>query len=222
MKRIITIAVIVLVVGVSWIVWKKTPATYENPNEQESPRETIGDGNLNFTYPPHFGLAVTEEQLLVKSYIPACDPDFDYCFYYHGNEFAGTNFESAGIRIQKRDDLDNEKLCLETPPAGFDATKTPSGFRRESNYSGSIFSQIGNAAAGHYANGEMYRFYLQSGACYEIETRIGESQFGNYPEGSIKKFGESDRDKVYNKFKYFFNNLTLANGQKLALPESED
>src|SRR5258708_11997428 len=54
-------------------------------------------------------------------------------------------------------------------------------------YTTSVFSPIGDAAAGHYASGALYRLYLQdSSTCYEFETRLGQTQFANYPAGDRK------------------------------------
>lgn len=63
-------------------------------------------GQLMFVRPDDFGLAVHRHQLPVQSTIPPCDEGFDYCLYYLGGQFAGTNFRNAGIRIERRDDLE--------------------------------------------------------------------------------------------------------------------
>ena len=68
--------------------------------------QSISDGTIAFWYSSdEFGLAVTPEQILDHSYIPPCSDDFDYCFYYIGSDYNGTNFESAGLRVEKRSDL---------------------------------------------------------------------------------------------------------------------
>jgi hypothetical protein len=194
------------------------------PTQQNDEANSVSTGAIKWSYPDNFGLAVTSEQLkgMVQSYIPPCEEGFDYCLYYKGADFKGTNFESAGIRVNKRADLTTERLCLNTPPAG--RTNMGNSTASTSAYSASIFSPLGDAAAGHYSNGELYRVYiLNDKSCTEIETRIGESQFDNFPAGTIKRFGESDRDKVYEGFRSILNSLKIsATGETIRLPDSED
>jgi hypothetical protein len=66
----------------------------------------------------------------------------------------------------------------------------------------------GNAATGHYANDTIYRNF-HAGKCFEIRQRIAESQFQNYPTGTISEFTEQDReqlqkilDQVFSTFKF--------------------
>src|SRR5690606_21204076 len=82
-------------------------------------RHVVAGGELMFVRPADFGLAVHRDQMLVTSVIPPCDDGFDYCLYYLGEEFAGTNFRSAGIRIERREDLETAASCLTTPPRGY-------------------------------------------------------------------------------------------------------
>lgn len=195
---------------------------HEEDTSVQMPEQTIATDEIQFRTPPEFGLAVTKEQILVKSYIPPCSESFDYCFYYKGSQFVGTNFESAGIRVKKRAELNTQKICLNTPPAGFDSSTFPAGTTSRNSYSASIFSPVSDAGAGHYSNGELYRIYLNN-SCYEIETRIGETQFGNYPAGTIKQFTEQNRDAIYSRFNAFFDGLKIrATGEKIVLPASEN
>lgn len=82
-------------------------------------RHVVAGGELMFVRPADFGLALHRDQLLVRSVIPPCDEGFDYCLYHIGEEFAGTNFKSAGIRIERREDLETAAACLFTPPRGY-------------------------------------------------------------------------------------------------------
>ena len=149
----------------------------------------VAGGRLQFVRLADFGLAVTDRQLLVRSYIPACDYGFDYCLYYYSPAYEGTNFESAGLRIQRRPDLVTAKACLTTSPAGY--LDFEPEVRKGDGYATAVFAPLGEAAVGHYASGELYRLFFDGG-CYEFETRIAQSQFLNYEPGTIEEFTEAD------------------------------
>jgi len=172
--------------------------------------QTVSDGTVKISIPSaEFGLAVTKEQILVLSYIPPCDENFDYCLYYIGSAYEGTNFESAGIRIQKREDLIDETACLETQPNGYNNLVPETYF--EDDYSIGVFSPLNDAAAGHYSEGSLYRLFYDN-ACYEFQTRIGQSQFANYPEGSIKEFTLEDKSALELELQQVLNAITLPDG----------
>ena len=180
--------------------------------------QSISDGTITISYPSSdFGLATNPTQILVHSYIPPCDQGFDYCLYYLGSAFQGTNFESAGIRIQKRTDLTDENSCLTTPPQGY--TTAPSSTTSSgAAYAASRFS-VGGAAAGHFSLGTLYRiFYRPANACYEFETRVGETQFANYPSGTIRQFTSNDLGAIQSELGQLLGTLKLANGESVNLP----
>src|SRR5437764_619548 len=117
---IIIFLIIVAVASVFWI-WFNNKSYVVNPIEEVglngAPQpslnldQSISDGTILLNYPStDFGLAVNPEQILATSYIPPCNPEFNYCLYYNGAEYKGTNFESAGLRIQKRTDMTSERL----------------------------------------------------------------------------------------------------------------
>ncbi|MDE2079378.1 MAG: hypothetical protein KGI73_03265 [Patescibacteria group bacterium] len=178
--------------------------------------QTIGDGALTIAFPSKdFGLATNAAQVLARAYIPPCDPAFDYCLYYIGNAYAGTNFESAGLRVKKRAVLTNQKSCLTTPPAGYTSLKTAASTSTAA-YAASVFSPLGDAGAGHYANGTLYRLYDTAPAtCYELETRIGETQFANYPPGAIQKFTDADRAALSAELDRMLEKISLGGTQHL-------
>jgi hypothetical protein len=177
-----------------------------------SPNElTHSNGSISFTTPASFGLAVNEDQVLVKSYIPPCEENFDYCLYYNGSEFKNTNFGGAGIRIKKRADLANQSQCLTAQPLGYTGMKA-TVVSSTTAYAVSMFGPIGDAGAGHYASGELYRL-AYNGTCHEFETRISATQFANYPEGSIKEFSTADQIKVKEMQKDFLNSVKLSSGE---------
>lgn len=203
---------LIVVVAVIW----NWPGSEPKPEEENDSGKVITADGIAFDYPEDFGLATTSEQILRKSYIPACDEGFDYCLYYYRDDYLGTNFESAGLRIQKREDLSAED-CLVKPPEGYSEI-WPSINNRE-DYQTSHFGPLGDAAAGHYANGELYRLAF-NGKCYEFETRIGQSQFANYEPGTIKEFSEADLAVVKNKLNEVLKRVRFEDGGEIDFPES--
>ena len=178
--------------------------------------QTISDGTLTFVIPADFGLAVNQPQVLVRSYIPPCDQNFNYCLYYDGGAYQGTNFDSAGIRIKKRTDLTSDTACLTAAPTGYtDFTPTST---TANDYSLSEFTPLGNAGAGHMAIGTLYRL-AYNGSCYEFETRIGQSQFANYPSGTIAQFTQTDQAAMQTEILDFLNGITLSSGAHVSFPQ---
>lgn len=185
--------------------------------------QSISDGTITVMYPSvQFGLATTPGQVLVTSYIPPCAQGFNYCVYFNGSQYQGTNFESAGLRIQKRTDIAVEHLCLTTPPSGFSATTTPAATAAQNTYATSVFSPVGDAAAGHYSSGSLYRLFIRDGSkCYEFENRIGQTQFANYPAGLIKQFTASDQTVVSAQLLSILNTIVLKDGTKISFPQGQ-
>ena len=179
--------------------------------------QSVSDGTITLVYPTaDFGLATSSQQITAHSYIPPCDADFNYCLYYMGAAYQGTNFDSAGIRVEKRTDLTTQAACLTTPPTGFTnftPTSTTTG-----DYSVSEFTPLGDAGAGHYSTGTLYRLEY-NGACYEFETRIGQSQFANYPSGTIQQFTDADKANLQAEILSILNGITLSSGETVAFPQ---
>lgn len=172
--------------------------------------QSISDGIVTVAYNgDEFGLAVNTNQILVNSYIPPCSENFDYCFYYVGGAYNGTNFDSAGLRIDKRTDLTTEAQCLTTQPDGYSNLKPVTA--TSTTYATSKFSPIGDAGAGHIAVGDLYRLYTSS-KCYELETRIGTTQFANYPAGTIEEFTDADKATVTGKLGALLKSVSLPSG----------
>jgi hypothetical protein len=216
---ILAFLALLIVVGVAYRTYDRTPGEDDGQNppmaSSTSPFEqSISDGTITINYSDTlFGLAVRTDQILVTSYIPPCDVPFGYCFYYNDSEYDDTNLDSAGIRFYKRDDLATEQACLETPPAGFDSMEAKATSTAEL-YAASVFSPMGDAGAGHYANGSQYRLFVRkNSACYEIETRIAQTQFANYPAGSIEEFTASDQRELENRLDRVIDSIEL-DGQK--------
>lgn len=248
--RAVLIAVIILVFVIFGTIWyvatpgasvppddSQTPIAPATPTQPTTPppatqsngtsTQRVSDGTILFTYSPAtFGLATNSDQIVVKSYIPACGDgtsNFEYCLYYKGTAYSGTNFESAGLRIQKRRDLTSEKACLETPPAGYAASMKPSATENGVGHTTSGFWPIGDAGAGHMAAGELYRLAHTEPLtgdlmCYEFETRIGITQFGNYPAGSIKEFAAGDKAAVQRMLRGILDRITLPDDTLIVFP----
>ena len=130
----------------------------------------VAGGELMFVRPGNFGLAVHRDQVLVRTVIPPCDESFDYCLYYFGDEFAGTNFQSAGVRIERRGDLETAEACLYTPPRGY--TEFQPTVRRGEGFAVSLFAPLYDGAAGSYAEGRLYRLFLEGP---QAEFRLGQA-----------------------------------------------
>jgi hypothetical protein len=178
---------------------------------------SVSDGTITLVYlTTDFGLATSSQQITTRSYIPPCDADFNYCLYYVGTAYQGTNFDSAGIRVEKRTDLTTQSACLTAPPTGFTnftPTSTTIG-----DYAVSEFTPLGGAAAGHYSTGTLYRLEY-NGACYEFETRIGQSQFANYPSGTIQQFTDTDQANLQAEIVGILNGVTLSSDETVVFPQ---
>jgi len=186
------------------------------PTPTPSADQSISDGEVKVSYSSQeFGLAVNDTQVLTHSYIPPCDSSFDYCLYYVGTRYVGTNFESAGLRISKRPDLASTEACIYTTPNG--SEKPSPVVATSSEYVAATYSPIGDAGAGHYANGAIYRVWYD-GACRELETRIGETQFANYPAGSIGLFTDTDRSDLQSSLNRMINSVTLKDATSVKFP----
>ena len=186
------------------------------PTGTASGTQSASDGTVTFTVPSDFGLATNQTQVLTRSYIPPCDANFNYCLYYIGAAYQGTNFDSAGIRIQHRTDLTTQTACLTAPPTGF-SNFTPTS-TTVGDYSVSEFTPLGDAGAGHYSTGTLYRLEY-NGECYEFETRIGQSQFANYPSGTIQQFTATDQTGLQGKIQNILDSIALPSGETIAFPQ---
>lgn len=184
---------------------------------RESEKVVVSASGITFSYPDDFGLAVIKEQILATSYIPACEDGFDYCLYHNNTAYDGTNFDSAGVRIEKRVDITSENVCLTKPPTGYKSLIPITN--KKVLYATSVFSPVGDAGAGHYSSGSIYRLFIASTTCLELETRIGESQFANYETGTIQEFTKDKRLLVENKLKSILDGITInKTGEKVVFP----
>jgi hypothetical protein len=181
------------------------------------PGETtsLSDGTIAFDQPEDFGLAVTNDQILVTSTIPPCTEEFSYCLYYDGASYGNTNFSSAGVSLRQRADLTTEASCLATQPAGY--TGLESSTSTGTGYAMSLFAPLDDAAAGSYSTGEDYRLFASS-TCYQFITRVGETQFANAATGTVE-FTEAERNSLLDTLRNIVGNIRLeSNDQRISLP----
>lgn len=176
---------------------------------------TTSDGVIMFSQPENFGLAVTNEQILVDSVVPPCTSEFKYCLYYNGTEYRNTNFSSAGVSIRERTDLASENACLTTQPAGY--TSLEMSTSTGDGYMMSLFAPLDDAATGSYSTGEDYRLFASS-TCYEFVTRVGEIQFANAATGT-EEFTDTERQSLLDTLRSIVDGIVLEpNNTNLSLP----
>lgn len=193
-----------------------TPPVAETPALTFAPGYT--DGDITMTGAPDFSLATTATEVAEQGVIPPCNAGFDGCFTYSGAALDGTNFGSAGVRIWRRADLAAPAACLNTQPDGYQglAVATHDG----GTYATSVFAGVGDAAAGHVAEGAVYRLaYL--GICWEFETRIAQTQPGNYDPGTIRPFTDADEAAVTSALRAMIDSVTLPGGAAVVFPATE-
>jgi len=179
--------------------------------------QSLSDGTITISYPSaDFGLATNQTQILTHTNVPPCGTPFNYCLYYTGSAYRGTNFESAGIRIARRAALNTQTKCLTTQPAGYTGLipKTASS----TDYATSIFAPLGNSAAGHLVAGALYRLDYAN-TCYEFEVRLAETDFGNYPSGSIQQFTTDQETALAFELQQILGTLTLPSGEVVTFPQ---
>lgn len=175
----------------------------------EAERFTLAGGEVTLTRPANLALAVTAEQLLDRSTIPACAEGFDYCFYLPAARAAGTNLSAAGVRVERLGGLGAEISCLLAQPAGRAGLQP--GVVRAGSYSTARFGELGEGAAGSYSRGELYRLWTGA-ACYEFELRQVLTRFENYPSGAVTEFTAADQAELGEVLEGVVRSVSLAGG----------
>lgn len=194
------------------------PAPQALPSIPPAGAQSISDGTITITYGSDWGLALNPSELQASSYIPPCDGVFNYCFYYNNAKYQETNFESAGMRVSEREDLTNEGLCLDTPPPGYDASTVSDAKKSADAYSVSVFADLQQGALGHYSMSTLYRLFTPAEKrCYELETRIGEGRYENFPEGTIRRFSDDERREIGQELRKLAGSTSVA-GSPVELP----
>ena len=223
-KTLIFLLLLVIIGGVAyWLLGKPSGTdvgTSPSPTVTASDQygQTTSDGVITFGHTTDYALATNAQQVTVTSYIPPCEQGFTYCLYYNGDAYKNTNFESAGLRIQKRTDLKTQASCMNTMPTGY--TRLTQGNASGTGYTTSVFSPFGDAGAGHYSSGAEYRLWT-SNTCYEFETRLGQTQFANYPAGTITEFSATDQANVNAQLRAMIDHITINNGESVSFPQPQ-
>lgn len=171
---------------------------------------TLTGGDITLSYPADFGLAVSQEQLLVDSSVPLCDEGFDYCIYLKSGAYDGTNFDGAALGVTVRDDLDYEAACLLEQPEGYSQLEPV--IDGGVGHATSTFPQVGQGAAGHVTNGAIYRLYFED-ACYEFESRVAKAQYENFEPGAVERFDDSDLQAVRGQLREIVATVALPDGR---------
>lgn len=208
---VFVIIVLVVLGGILWIMVSHTNGLVPSPTptfetEPSGDNDSHSYKGMSFIRTEGFGLAVNADQVLVESNIPPCSEDFIYCLYYNGSEYENTNFESAGVGIFERMDLDNRESCLYATPLGF-SYMTPE-VKDNQSYGASLFTPIQVSGAGHSSTGEIYRLFAEN-TCFEFETRIGVTQLENYEPGTVVEFTEAQKDLLRAKINNIIGNIRL-------------
>lgn len=195
------------------------PPVAPAPAAADAPAAAVDtDAGVTVTAAPGFTLAATAGEAAEQGVIPPCDAGFDGCFYFSATTYAGTNFETAGLRILKRADLATAAACLGTQPDGHSglAITTHDG----GAYATAAIPGVGDAGMGHYANDTVYRLAWQGG-CWEFDTRIGATQYGNYTPGTIREFTEADNAAVEALLRAMVDSVTLPDGTAVVFPPGD-
>lgn len=213
-KIILSVIIVVLFLGIFSVVnslfHKNTTDEVSDPNAYNPITNTIVQTDFFSFSHAGYGLATTPDEIVKKSYIPACSTPFDYCIYYNMDNYGDTNFEAAGIRISKMPQLDSMDLCLNTPPEGY--SDIVPNIYDNTDHLISTYSPIEEGAAGHYSTGKIYRL-AYGGSCFEFETRVAETQFANYPEGTKVEFSAEKKKEVIDSLNNILDMVRL-NGRE--------
>jgi hypothetical protein len=125
------------------------------------------DYGFALAFPKHFtnyssGLDYVEA---IRSYIPICHENAVACFIYNGNEYQGTNFESAGLSVSVLRDRRTENAC--------NAIDAGSSEIREKTINGTRFHSydVVGEASSHWIDTHAYRTF-KDGVCFEIFASI--------------------------------------------------
>ncbi|MGH7174839.1 MAG: hypothetical protein ACREGR_00575 [Minisyncoccia bacterium] len=214
------ILAIILIGGAVWYFTSGPSAPGSNAATTTPPVETTTTSQgLTFAI-GSYALATAGESLLSTSSVPPCDQGFDYCIYKHDSEFAGTNFDSAGLSITARPDLVTQSTCLTTAPAGYASSIAPSSTSSGTDYAASVFADLAGGAAGHEVVNSYYRLYQSaSGACTELVLRVAQTAYGNYPPGTIQEFTTTDQAQVISELQSILASTTLS-GAPIAWPSA--
>lgn len=209
------VIIILLVIG-GLLALNRKQTTSPEPTENNSGNEqtntfpnTAKNSELGYSlsYPDSFTELTTadKDDLNSLGYIPPCSEDYTTCLYYSGNEFKGTNFDSAGLSIHVITDA--TKDTCEAYTGSFTLPDTTITTEKAGGVT-LFVAKSGDAGAGHVAEETLYRTY-HNNTCLEAVARTGYTQFGNYPAGSIEEFTDTDKKQLENIMKDMTHTLSF-------------
>jgi|GEM_PF-2441332 len=199
MKKTLTFAVLVVLVAAGCNkIGNNKPQQDQNNNQQPQNQQQDQAADWNFytspakngfsiKYPADFGFNTNYDQIRNLGYIPVCDENMKACVFYTGGAYKDTNFEDAGVSINVDPNLNTEAKCYDF--------KTPANEAQtlvaDVIINGVDFKSAtgGQGAAGHFMKTQEYRNF-HNGQCYEIVQRVGSTNIGNYPKGTVREFDQ--------------------------------
>jgi len=139
---------------------------------------------FSIKYPEGFGFSTDVNKIRALSYIPVCDSDSMLaCMYLIRQTFVATNFDGAGIEVSV---VNSQKTASDCYMLG---TSQPA--KVTLNGTEFVYATSGEGAAGHFSNDRIYRSF-NNNLCYQVRARIGQTNIGNYPSGTVQKFDENE------------------------------
>jgi len=205
MKKALTLAALVVLVAAGCNkIGNNQPQQDQNNNQEpqnQQQDQTVGWNSytspvkydFSIKYPADFGFNTDYNQIKSLGYIPVCDENTKACVFYTGDAYKGTNFEDAGVSINIDPNLNTEAKCYDFKVL----TNEAQTLAADVTINGVDFKSAtgGQGAAGHFMKTQEYRNF-HNGQCYEIAQRLGSTNIGNYPEGTIREF---DQEGVWQK-----------------------
>lgn len=192
---IVLFIIIALVVGdLYWFSGSSETPSPEVPEETLAPgwnRAELSDMGILFAYPSRAELYTKERREEVRglTYIPVCDPDtMSGCVVYGKDAFPGSTFSGSAVSFAVLPINETECYSVDNAPLSsgekvFDTV----AFRRY---------EVGDAAAGHYLKGNIYRGWKDV-RCLEMKSTMTMTNIGVYEPGTIKEFTEAEQAVLF-------------------------
>jgi hypothetical protein len=152
------------------------------------------DYGFTIDYPKNISFYSGHPDLLETqlSFIPICDDTTVACFQYNGKEYAGTNFEAAGLSVNVLRDMRTEQDC-DKIDTGSDPIKTKiiNGIKFH-------YGMTGEVATSKSKGGFAYRTFHES-VCFEIAVAIAATDIGVFDPGTIETFDSAKLNRLLDK-----------------------
>ena len=228
MKKLITLIVIVFAVWGLYRLAENThdPADYpeiatnssstQATSSTSSPDQNSDDSvyeadDYSFRYPSEFAVVESGDEFpeAARGYIPACGDgggNFDVCAYYQAENLSETNFQTAGLSIRNRADIDSRDSCVAAdgnyPVVENEHTEEIDGIEF-------MVFDVTEAATSHRAETRVYRGWVD-GSCTEMAARISSTVYEVYPADEVSEFSEEMRTDVRQKLDDIVASLEFA------------